>query len=164
MIATYATHVVLERDASASRLHLVNTVLACRRYYLDGASKSEIATELGVSRFKVARMLDKARRDGIVRIDIDPLPDLDLDLGDELARRHGIRGAIVVRATPGPSRSAWPSSAGPRPRSSATSSRPPTSWGSAGAARSTRSSGSCRGSPPAPSSSSWAASPRSSSR
>jgi DNA-binding transcriptional regulator LsrR (DeoR family) len=90
--------VVLERDASASRLHLVNTVLAARRYYLDGASKSEIASELGVSRFKVARMLDKALRDGIVRIEIDPLPELDLDLGDALARRHGIRGAVVVRS------------------------------------------------------------------
>jgi len=94
--------VVLERDASASRLHLVNTVLACRRYYLDGASKSEIASELGISRFKVARMLDRARRDGIVRIEIDPLPELDLDLGDELARRHGIRGAVVVRSGAGP--------------------------------------------------------------
>lgn len=93
---------VLERDASASRLHLVNTVLAARRYYLDGASKSEIASELGVSRFKVARMLDKALRDGIVRIEIDPLPELDLDLGDALARRHGIRGAVVVRSGVGP--------------------------------------------------------------
>lgn len=92
---------VLERDASASRLHLVNTVQACRRYYLDGASKSEIATELGVSRFRVARMLDRARRDGIVRIEVDVLPGLDLDLGDELVRRHGIRGALVVRSGAG---------------------------------------------------------------
>ncbi len=89
---------VIKPSAAPSRLHLLNTVLACRRYYLDGASKSEIATELGVSRFKVARMLERARRDGIVRIDIDPLPELDLDLGDELARRHEIRGAVVVRA------------------------------------------------------------------
>jgi DNA-binding transcriptional regulator LsrR (DeoR family) len=101
MIDIYAIRVVLERDTSASRLHLLTTVLACRRYYLDGASKSEIAAELGVSRFKVARMLEKARRDGIVRIDIDPLPELDLEMGDTLARRHGIRGAVVVRTTPG---------------------------------------------------------------
>jgi len=98
----YDRSVVLERDASASRLHLVSTVLACRRYYLDGASKSEIAVELGISRFKVARLLDRARRDGIVRIDIDPLPELDLDLADEVARKHRIRGAIVVRAINGP--------------------------------------------------------------
>ena len=89
---------VIERDASASRLHLVNTVLAARRYYMDGASKSEIASELGISRFRVARLLDRARRDGIVRIEIDAVTELDLDLGDELARRHGIRGAVVVRS------------------------------------------------------------------
>ena len=130
---------VLERDASVSRLHLVNTVLAARRYYLDGASKSEIAIELGISRFKVARLLDKARRDGIVRIDIDPLPELDLDLGDELARR-------------------------PPPRSWATSSRRATSSASAGGGRSTPSSASCRVSPHARSSSSWAAFQPSSSR
>ncbi len=93
---------VLESDASASRLHLVNTVLACRRYYLDGASKSEIAVELGISRFRVARLLEHARREGIVRIDIDPLPELDLALADAVARRHGIRGAVVVRTISGP--------------------------------------------------------------
>ena len=89
---------VLERDATASRLDRLTTVIACRRYYFDGASKSEIASELGISRFKVARMLDRARRDGIVRIDIDPLPELDLELGDAVARRHGIRNAVVVRS------------------------------------------------------------------
>lgn len=73
------------------------TILACRRYYMDGASKSEIALELGISRFKVARLLERARRDGIVRIEIQPLPELDLGLADEVARRHGLRGAIVVR-------------------------------------------------------------------
>jgi DNA-binding transcriptional regulator LsrR (DeoR family) len=93
---------VLERDTTASRLYLINTVLACRRYYLDGASKSEIAAELGISRFKVARLLEKARRDGIVRIDIDPLPELDLDLGDALARAFRLRSAVVVRRAPGP--------------------------------------------------------------
>ena len=75
----------------------VAMILACRRYYLDGASKSEIALELGISRFKVARLLERARREGLVRIEIQPLPELDLALGDEVARRHGLRGAIVVR-------------------------------------------------------------------
>jgi DNA-binding transcriptional regulator LsrR (DeoR family) len=89
--------VVIEPSASPVRLHNLSTVIACRRYYLDGASKSEIAAELGISRFKVARLLDKARRDGIVRIDIAPLPELDLELGDALRHRHGIRGAVVVR-------------------------------------------------------------------
>ena len=76
-------------------------VIAARRYFLDGASKSEIATELGISRFKVARLLDSARRDGIVRIEIGVPPEIDLDMSDELAACHGLRGAIVVRTIDG---------------------------------------------------------------
>jgi len=92
---------VSEPDARAPRTHLVNTVLAARRYFLDGASKSEIGIELGISRFKVARLLDEALRDGIVRIEIDPHPEIDVALSAELARAHGIRSAVVVRMIDG---------------------------------------------------------------
>ncbi len=84
------------------RLHLVSRVLAAQRYFLDGASKSEIAVELGVSRFKVARLIDEARRDGIVRIEIDSVPGIDAVLSRELAAAHGIRSAIVVHSSEGP--------------------------------------------------------------
>ena len=84
------------------RLALVNTVLAARRYFLDGATKSEIATELGLSRFKVARLLDEALRDGIVRIEIDAVPEIDDVLSRELAVALGIRSAVVVRTVEGP--------------------------------------------------------------
>lgn len=39
-------------------------------YYLDDKSKVEIASELGLSRFKVARLLEQARDEGLVRITI----------------------------------------------------------------------------------------------
>ena len=84
------------------RLALVNTVLAARRYFLDGATKSEIANELGLSRFKVARLLDDALRDGIVRIEIDAVPEVDEVLSRELAVALGIRSAVVVRTVEGP--------------------------------------------------------------
>jgi DNA-binding transcriptional regulator LsrR (DeoR family) len=93
---------VSQADLAPSRMHLVNTVLASRRYFLDGATKSDIAVELGISRFKVARLLEAALRDGIVRIEIDSLPEIDLALSADLARRFGIRGAVVVRAIDGP--------------------------------------------------------------
>jgi DNA-binding transcriptional regulator LsrR (DeoR family) len=80
----------------------VITVLAARRYFLDGASKSEIAQELGVSRFKVARLLEAARRDGIVRIEIGVPSDIDVDLSGELAARYGLRNTLVVRLIDGP--------------------------------------------------------------
>jgi DNA-binding transcriptional regulator LsrR (DeoR family) len=90
------------RYEGATRLQAVNTVLAARRYFLDGASKSEIAEELGISRFKVARLLDSARRDGIVKIEIGGPPEFDVDLSIELATRHGLRDALVVRVIDGP--------------------------------------------------------------
>jgi DNA-binding transcriptional regulator LsrR (DeoR family) len=89
-------------EGPATRLHVVTTVLAARRYFLDGASKREIAQELGISRFKVARLLDAARRDGIVRIEIGGPPEIDVELSTELATRYGLRDALVVRTIDGP--------------------------------------------------------------
>ncbi len=67
-----------------------------RRYYVARQTKSEIAGELGLSRFRVARLLDQAVRTGVVRFEIDePVP-----VADQLARRlreaAGIRSAVVV--------------------------------------------------------------------
>ena len=89
-------------EGHPARLNVVTTVLVARRYFLDGASKSEIAQELGVSRFKVARLLDAARRDGIVRIEIGAPPEIALELSGELAARHGLMDALVVRTIDGP--------------------------------------------------------------
>ena len=94
---------VAESVGPVDRPGLVNAVLAARRYYLDGATKSEIAAELAISRFKVARILDDAVRDGIVRIEIDSLPEVDEILSHQLAVAMGIRSAVVVRTAKGPS-------------------------------------------------------------
>ena len=40
---------------------LVLSASVARRYYLDGRSKTEIADEFGLSRFKVARLIETAR-------------------------------------------------------------------------------------------------------
>ena len=89
-------------EGQAARLQVVTTVLAARRYFIDGASKSEIAQELGVSRFKVARLLDYARREGIVRIEIGAPPEIDVELSIQVAARYGLRDALVVRTMDGP--------------------------------------------------------------
>jgi DNA-binding transcriptional regulator LsrR (DeoR family) len=67
-----------------------------RRYYFDGASKSEIGVELGLSRFKVARVLDQARRSGLVRIELHYEGEIELDLSVRLARHLGLRRCLVV--------------------------------------------------------------------
>jgi DNA-binding transcriptional regulator LsrR (DeoR family) len=88
-------------EGGASRPQVI-MVLAARRYYLDGASKSEIAQELGVSRFRVARLLEAARRDGVVRIEVGAPSDIDIELSGELAARYGLRNTLVVRLIDGP--------------------------------------------------------------
>jgi DNA-binding transcriptional regulator LsrR (DeoR family) len=75
------------------------TASVARRYYLDGRSKVEIAEEFGMSRFKVARLLDDARGSGLVRIEIRHDGSIDVDLSAQLRDRFALRHAVVI-ATP----------------------------------------------------------------
>jgi DNA-binding transcriptional regulator LsrR (DeoR family) len=77
---------------------LVLTATVARRYYLDGVSKSDIAAELGLSRFKVARLLDKARATGIVRIELHSASEINLDLSVRLGAAYELRHCVVVDA------------------------------------------------------------------
>src|ERR671927_346283 len=75
----------VERMAAAGGpAHLVLTAAVARRYYVEDASKVEIAEEYGLSRFQVARLLDRARASGLVTITISAPGALDVDLSDRL--------------------------------------------------------------------------------
>ena len=84
------------KHAGLAPAELVRAASIARRYFLDGRSKSEIADESGVSRFKVARILDDARAEGIVRIEIRLPAGLDASLAQGLHEAFGLRHAIVV--------------------------------------------------------------------
>ena len=47
-------------------------VAVARRVHLDGASKVQVAAELGITRFKVARLLDMAHEAGLDVVDDSP--------------------------------------------------------------------------------------------
>jgi len=79
----------------------LEAAVVARRYYLDGKQKSEIAEELGISRFKVARLLELALAQGIVRITIDLPAEIDVELGEKLAAKYGIARCIVARTIAG---------------------------------------------------------------
>ena len=78
---------------------LVLATRAARLYYFDDRSKMEIAAQLNVSRFKVARLLDLARSSGIVTVTITGPGSLDLEISEQLRDRFGLRHAIVVSTT-----------------------------------------------------------------
>lgn len=69
--------------------------LLATEYYLENRSKVEIANRHDLSRFQVARMLDEAREQGIVRISIDDPASSGRDLAP-LAEKLGISRVIVA--------------------------------------------------------------------
>lgn len=75
---------------------LVLMATVARRHYVDGRSKVEIADELGISRFKVARLLETALETGLVRIEIGHPGSIDVDLSSRLRDHLSLRTAIVV--------------------------------------------------------------------
>lgn len=84
------------REFFGGPAQLVLTATVARRYYIDARSKVEIADELGISRFKVARLLEQALSSGLVRIEIGHPGSIDVDLSSRLRSHLGLHTAIVV--------------------------------------------------------------------
>jgi DNA-binding transcriptional regulator LsrR (DeoR family) len=75
---------------------MVLAARVAREFYLEGVSKVDIADRLGISRFRVARLLDSARESGMVRIEIGwPGGELDAGLSAELCGVFGLKHAFV---------------------------------------------------------------------
>lgn len=66
------------------------------RHYRDGLTRIEIAEELGISRFKVGRLLDKAWEKGVVRVEIATFGAIDVDLSVQLRQHFGLKRALAV--------------------------------------------------------------------
>lgn len=71
-------------------------VKVARRHYVDGDAKVDVAKELGISRFKVARLIDQARRSGIVTITLDDGGVVDDDLSAKVCHHLALREAVIV--------------------------------------------------------------------
>lgn len=69
-----------------------------RLYFEDDIPRTKIADELGISRFKVGRILDRARAEGVVTISINDRGLPDAVLSERLRQLLGIEECIVVRS------------------------------------------------------------------
>ena len=83
----------------AGPLEMVTAARIARLFYMDGWSKVQIADELDLTRFKVARLLELARASGMVRITVVGAGSLDLVLSERLCHQFGLRHAVVVNTT-----------------------------------------------------------------
>jgi deoxyribonucleoside regulator len=84
----------LDRGPSEVRL----MVRAAQMYYGLHLTQEQIGARLGISRFKVGRLLDRALRESAVRIEIVHPAARLVELEDELVGRFGLRAAVVVDA------------------------------------------------------------------
>jgi DNA-binding transcriptional regulator LsrR (DeoR family) len=83
-------------DFTGRPAQLILIASVARRYYLEGRSKIEIGEELGLSRFKVARLLETARASGLVHIEIADPDMIDVDLSTRLRDAYGLEHAVVI--------------------------------------------------------------------
>ncbi len=67
-----------------------------QRYYFAGRTRVQLAEEFGLSRFKVARLLESALRWGIVRISIVLPASVDAELSLRLRETFGLDRALVT--------------------------------------------------------------------
>ncbi|PSL07039.1 DeoR family transcriptional regulator [Haloactinopolyspora alba] len=74
-----------------------------RKHYVGGMSKSDIAEQLFLSRFKVARLLQAAHDEGIVQITVNLPGDLNLNLSREMEETFRLRHVVVIDDGPDPS-------------------------------------------------------------
>lgn len=77
---------------------LFQRAVIARRYYLEGRTRVEIAEEFGLSRFKVARMLEEALESGMVEITIHDPGSIDVELSTALQRTYSLQHAYAVAA------------------------------------------------------------------
>lgn len=87
---------VMNGDRALGPAELVLMSSVARRYYVGCRSKVEIAGELGISRFKVARLLETARSQGLVTIEIGWPGLIEVGLSDRIQERFGLVHSIVV--------------------------------------------------------------------
>lgn len=69
-----------------------------RAHYLEDLSRVEIAETFGISRFKVARLLARARDEGVVSIEINDWGLPDNVLAERLRAALGLDGCQVIRS------------------------------------------------------------------
>jgi DNA-binding transcriptional regulator LsrR (DeoR family) len=69
-----------------------------RLFFERQLTKVEIAARLGISRFRVARLLDRALAEGVVRIEFRNAPAQDRTLGARVAERFGIGRCVVAQS------------------------------------------------------------------
>ncbi len=77
-------------------LQRIHSITVARRYFIDRQTKSQIAEALNISRFRVARIIDEAIEQGLVKFVIAEQEDIDTSLSVRLQNKFGLKNALVL--------------------------------------------------------------------
>jgi len=91
-----AADATLARPDARSAAEVRLMLRAAQMYYRLHLTQDQIGQRLGVSRFKIGRLLDRALRESAVRIEIVHPAARLVELEDALVERFGLRTAVVV--------------------------------------------------------------------
>jgi DNA-binding transcriptional regulator LsrR (DeoR family) len=80
--------------AQTDELRLIARV--ARMYYEWHMRQSEIANQLGLSQATVSRLLDRAQKEGVIRISVNIPEGIHTGLEEALIKKYDLRDAIVV--------------------------------------------------------------------
>ncbi len=77
-------------------LQKIQAITVARAYFIDRKTKSQIADEMDISRFRVARILDEAIARGLVKFVIAEQEEIDTALSHQLTKKYGLHQAVVL--------------------------------------------------------------------
>lgn len=95
-MSNYGAHMSNSATGSIAERRLMTTV--AKRFYIEDVPKTDIAKELGLSRFKIARLLEMAKRTGVVKISIDEGTFIDNALSELICEHLGLANAVVTHS------------------------------------------------------------------
>jgi DNA-binding transcriptional regulator LsrR (DeoR family) len=72
---------------------------AAKLYFRDQLTKTEIAQRIGISRFRVARLIDEALHRGLVTIRFASVPSIDEELSSALAEQYALGLCLVAQSS-----------------------------------------------------------------
>ena len=75
---------------------LIRLITAAHMYYEENMTQAEIAKSMGISRPSVSNLLNKARRERIVKIEIKSFDSTSIGKSRELCNRFGLKSCQVV--------------------------------------------------------------------
>ncbi|RKY55777.1 MAG: transcriptional regulator [Candidatus Neomarinimicrobiota bacterium] len=76
-------------------------LLVSTLYYIEGLGQTRVAELAGISQATVSRLLEEARKMGIVQISVKPFSARDDELEEQLKERHNLNTVLVIKTIPG---------------------------------------------------------------